>query len=247
MPPETFEIRELPRLAHPGLMRSKLTRGAGVSNPSERDRLPWARPVAYAGVPPTQRTRLTPRVCTGRPRRRPRGRNLAKWLQERNICPAMAKLAEEVNALRPRGAPSLTPPMLAQPQSAEPAPPRVAVLLNARARKVTPRVVRALSHVVPRADLYLSRSPNDARDIARTILTRGYDTVFCGGGDGTFIGFADEILSQAERAHAAAPRFGVLKLGTGNGLAALVQASPVEDGGVVDDVRRAREGAVPCL
>jgi len=157
----------------------------------------------------------------------------------------MAKLAEELNALRHRGATSLTPPMLAQTQSAEPAPPRVAVLLNARARKVTPRVVRALSHVVPRADLYLSRSPKDARDIARTILTRGYDTVFCGGGDGTFIGFADEILSQAERTHAAAPRFGVLKLGTGNGLAALVQASPVEDGGVVDDVRRAREGAVP--
>ncbi|HUM13550.1 MAG TPA: diacylglycerol kinase family protein [Myxococcaceae bacterium] len=121
----------------------------------------------------------------------------------------------------------------------------MAVLLNARARKVTPRVVRALSHVVPRSDLYLSRSPKDARRIAQAILSRGYDTVFCGGGDGTFIGFADEILSEAERAHASAPRFGVLKLGTGNGLAALVQASPLEDGGVVDDVRRAREGAVP--
>ena len=69
--------------------------------------------------------------------------------------------------------------------------------------------------------------------------------MFCGGGDGTFIGFADEILSEAERAHAVAPRFGVLKLGTGNGLAALVQASPVKDGGVCEDVRRAREGAVP--
>src|SRR5678815_4946035 len=108
----------------------------------------------------------------------------------------MLKLAEELNALRHRGT-SLTAPMLVQPQPAEPAPPRVAVLLNARARKVTPGVVRALSHVVPRADLFLSRSPKDARAIARTILTRGYDTVFCGGGDGTFIGFADEILSQA--------------------------------------------------
>ena len=121
----------------------------------------------------------------------------------------------------------------------------MAVLLNARARKVTPRVVRALSHVVPRSDLYLSRSEKDARRIARTILTRGYDTVFCGGGDGTFIGFADEILTEAERAHASAPRFGVLKLGTGNGLAALVHASAPEDGGVVEDVRRACEGAIP--
>jgi len=162
----------------------------------------------------------------------------------------MLKLAEELNvsgAARQPGPTDLTAPMLVTPstQPVEPAPPRVAVLLNARARKVTPRVVRALSHVVPRSDLYLSRSPKDARRIAQAILSRGYDTVFCGGGDGTFIGFADEILSEAERAHASAPRFGVLKLGTGNGLAALVQASPLEDGGVVDDVRRAREGAVP--
>lgn len=137
--------------------------------------------------------------------------------------------------------------MLVQPSTepVEPSAPRVAVLLNARARRVTPRVVRALSHVVPRADLYLSRSPKDARRIARDIVVRGYDTVFCGGGDGTFIGFADEILSQAERAHASAPRFGVLKLGTGNGLAALVHASSLKDGGVMDDVRRACEGAVP--
>ena len=158
----------------------------------------------------------------------------------------MATLAEDLNALRHPGANPLTAPSLVPPaQPVEPAPHRVAVLLNARARKVTPRVVRALSHVVPRSDLYLSRSPKDARTIARAILSRGYETVFCGGGDGTFIGFADEILSEAERAHATAPRFGVLKLGTGNGLAALVQASAEKDGGVVDDVRRAREGAIP--
>ncbi|HZX42865.1 MAG TPA: diacylglycerol kinase family protein, partial [Myxococcaceae bacterium] len=162
----------------------------------------------------------------------------------------MLNLAEELNvpgAPRHPGTPDLTAPMLADPstQPVEPPMPRVAVLLNARARRVTPRVLRALSRVVPRADLYLSRSPKDARRIAQTILSRGYDTVFCGGGDGTFIGFADEILSEAERAHASAPRFGVLKLGTGNGLAALVQASAFKDGGVVEDVRRACEGAVP--
>jgi len=166
----------------------------------------------------------------------------------------MLTLAEDLNgpgALRHPGAPDLLPTLAQLPGACEPlAPvesptPRVAVLLNARARKVTPRVLRALSHVVPRSDLFLSRSPVDARRIARTILSRGYDTVFCGGGDGTFIGFADEILSEAERAHASAPRFGVLKLGTGNGLAALVHASPVKDGGVVEDVRRACEGAIP--
>jgi diacylglycerol kinase family enzyme len=132
------------------------------------------------------------------------------------------------------------------PTAASPGgPSRIAVLLNAQARKVTPRVVRALSHVVPRSDLYLSRTPVDARRIAQAVLRRGYDTVFCGGGDGTFIGFADEILTEAEAAQATAPRFGVLKLGTGNGLASLVQASAERGGGVVEDVRRAREGDVP--
>lgn len=141
--------------------------------------------------------------------------------------------------------------MLAHPSTAEPVDPaqavapRVAVLVNARARKVNARVVRALSHIVPRADLYVSRSPKDAHRIARDILRRGYDTVFCAGGDGTFIGFADEILSEAERSNILTPRFGVLKLGTGNGLAELVHASSLKDGGVLDDVRRACEGAVP--
>ena len=41
--------------------------------------------------------------------------------------------------------------------------PKVAVLLNANARKVTDRVVRTLSHAVPEGDLFLSRSELDCR------------------------------------------------------------------------------------
>jgi diacylglycerol kinase family enzyme len=147
----------------------------------------------------------------------------------------------------------LTPPP-AQPLSLAsargartvPSPVQVAVLLNAHARKVTPRVLRALSHVVPRGDLYVSRSVLDARRIAHTVVERGYDTVFLGGGDGTFMGFADEVLNlAANRRLGRLPHFGVLKLGTGNGLAALVNASSVRGGGIVDDVLRARAGEVP--
>lgn len=127
-----------------------------------------------------------------------------------------------------------------------PSPARVAVLLNAHARKVTPEVLRALSHVVPRSDLYVSRSPLDARRIANAVIDGGYHTVFFGGGDGTFMGFADEVLNLAARRHVVQlPHFGVLKLGTGNGLAALVNASPARGGGIVDDVLRARAGEVP--
>jgi diacylglycerol kinase family enzyme len=64
------------------------------------------------------------------------------------------------------------------------------------------------------------------------------------------MGFVNEILNQLEvrrRHHAAqtAPRFGVLKLGTGNSVATLVKASPTRNDGILDDVLRARAGEVP--
>lgn len=126
---------------------------------------------------------------------------------------------------------------------------KVAVLLNANARKVTKEVTRQLSHVVPESDLYVSRSELDARRIAHQVLDRRYETLFFGGGDGTFVGFLNEILNQhavRARVHPTpVPRFGVLKLGTGNSLASLVNASPVRGGGILDDVLRARAGEVP--
>lgn len=124
---------------------------------------------------------------------------------------------------------------------------RVAVLINANARKVTPKVVRALSHVVGQGDLFLSRGELDTRRIAQTVLDRRYQTVFFGGGDGTFMCFANELLNQAavrSRHHSTPlPRFGVLKLGTGNSVANVVNASKGD--GILDDVLRARAGEVP--
>lgn len=126
---------------------------------------------------------------------------------------------------------------------------RVAVLLNANARRVTPKVVRSLSHVVPEGDLFLSRSELDARRIVQTVVDRGYHTVFLGGGDGTVACFVNEILSEVARRRAyhptPTPRFGVLKLGTGNSVAAYVKASPTRGDGILDDVLRARSGEVP--
>src|SRR5574338_11851 len=94
---------------------------------------------------------------------------------------------------------------------------KVAVLLNANARKVTDKIVRTLSHAVPEGDLYLSKSELDARRIAQAVLDRRYHTVFLGGGDGTFMSFVNEILNQVDvrrRHHASqpCPKFGVLKL-----------------------------------
>jgi diacylglycerol kinase family enzyme len=129
--------------------------------------------------------------------------------------------------------------------------PKVAVLLNANARKVDARVVKSLSHVVPEEDLFLSRSPLDARRIAQTVLERGYPLVFTGGGDGTFMGFVNEFFRQVEPrgrfAGQPMPRFGVLKLGTGNGLANFVNASGTRGDGILHDVVRARAGDVTSL
>jgi diacylglycerol kinase family enzyme len=125
---------------------------------------------------------------------------------------------------------------------------KVAVLLNANARRVDARVVKSLSHVVPEQDLFLSRSELDCRRIVQTVLERNYPVVFTGGGDGTFQCFVNEVFRQLEPrgrfAGKRAPRFGVLKLGTGNGLATYVNAGAGSDG-ILQDVVRARAGEVP--
>jgi diacylglycerol kinase family enzyme len=124
---------------------------------------------------------------------------------------------------------------------------RVAVLLNANARKVSSKVIASLSNVLPEEDLFISRSPMDARRIAQTVIERRYATVFSGGGDGTFMGFVTELIKQNRlRGHGRPlPRFGVLKLGTGNGIASLVNASSIRGDGILDDVLRARANEVP--
>jgi diacylglycerol kinase family enzyme len=105
-------------------------------------------------------------------------------------------------------------------------PRGVAVLLNARAKAVNAGVVEALARVVPREDLFVSRSTEEAAEIADWVVARRYQTVFTGGGDGTFVSWVNRILEAAERRHLPAPRFGVLALGTGNAVAELVGASP---------------------
>lgn len=123
---------------------------------------------------------------------------------------------------------------------------RVAVLLNANAKRVSHRVQNALRHVVPDDDLFLSRTAADARNIARAVVDRRYRTVFTGGGDGTFVSFVTEILDAVrDRRAENVPRFGVLKLGTGNALAGMVGATSGE--GILDDVLRARAGEVPSV
>ena len=137
---------------------------------------------------------------------------------------------------------------------------RVAILLNANAKAVTEGLRRELENFVPAEDVFFSRTFDEARSIARLVLQRGYRTVLCGGGDGTFVGYANCILDAAAQRGASVssargaalrlapapmpiPRFGVLKLGTGNAVAGLSGASGRRVG-VVEDILRARAGEV---
>lgn len=138
------------------------------------------------------------------------------------------------------------------PVALAPVEPRVAVLLNANAKRVNEKVRRTLSHVVPESDLFLTRTFEEARSVAELVVERRYHTVFTGGGDGTFCGFLNEIVNVLERRRAAnpfavvrQPRFGVLKLGTGNSLANLCGSSSTTGDGILDDVLRARANEVP--
>ena len=137
---------------------------------------------------------------------------------------------------------------------------KVAVLLNANARSVSDGLKRELENFVPPEDLYYSRNFEDARVISRQVLDRGYRTILTGGGDGTFVAYVNCLFEQAQRprpsslrgaykvlpvpAHAVElPRFGVLRLGTGNAVAEFSGASGRKLG-VVEDILRARSGEV---
>ena len=64
---------------------------------------------------------------------------------------------------------------------------RYAVVLNANAGRVTPRLTRAIHQIVPRDRVFLTHSQDHARDVLRGCLNRRLRTVVAGGGDGTII------------------------------------------------------------
>jgi diacylglycerol kinase family enzyme len=96
---------------------------------------------------------------------------------------------------------------------------RTAVVLNANAKRVTQRVRREVESAAPHADVFYTRSLEEAAFVTRRIADNGYDFVFTGGGDGTVVNTIDQVCRRLDEIGAAYPRFGVLKLGTGNGIA----------------------------
>lgn len=117
---------------------------------------------------------------------------------------------------------------------------RVAVVVNGNAKRVTEQIVAVLDQIVQSGDLYVSRSLDEGRDIARIIVERGYPTVLTGGGDGTFSQTVTWIDQECRRQGKPMPRFGLLKLGTGNALAWVLGAQYSRARGVFADLARLR-------
>ena len=118
----------------------------------------------------------------------------------------------------------------------------MAVVVNGRAKQVTEELVETLDQIVQSGDLFVSRSLDEGKDIARIIVERGYPTVLTGGGDGTFVQMLSWIVSVADELGRPVPRFGLLKLGTGNAMAWVLGAQNQRRRGmgVVADLARLR-------
>lgn len=145
-----------------------------------------------------------------------------------------------------------------------PDPARVALMLNRNARQVTDRLARRMERLVGSDHVFYSRSIEEAEAYAREIVHRGYGTVICGGGDGTLARAFNMVQQYVEESNAwrqqrferygdrqnllAVPRFGFLRLGTGNALAAIVGARrPLEDVRRIVDYLPGRTVKVPML
>ncbi len=126
----------------------------------------------------------------------------------------------------------------ATPSSSDQA--RIAGVLNGNAKSVTADVIATVDHLVEGGDLFVSRRIEEAASIAKTIVDREYDTVLTGGGDGTFTVMVTAVLREADARQKPRPRFGLLRLGTGNSLAWVVGASAAKGGGLAMDIERLR-------
>ncbi len=140
---------------------------------------------------------------------------------------------------------------------------KVAVLLNANAKKVTSRVRTKIERLEASTDVFLSHSLEEADEILDTILDRGYTTLFTGGGDGTIVQTVRSLfhktgrvttrgqfkrdlrwLQPVPRPRTPLPALGVLKLGTGNALASVVGAGKYHQD-IVKICRAVDEGQDP--
>jgi diacylglycerol kinase family enzyme len=116
-------------------------------------------------------------------------------------------------------------------------------VVNGNAKSVTAEVIETLDQILDSGDLFISRRVEESEAIARTLVDRGYGTILTGGGDGTFTVVVTAVVKEARRRGVPLPRFGLLRLGTGNSLAWVLGASNAGRRGLAADLQRLRSDA----
>lgn len=121
----------------------------------------------------------------------------------------------------------------------------LAIVLNKNAKSVNRSTQRLIQRLHPEADVFISESQEHGTKIAHKIVDMGYKTVATGGGDGTFVQCLSDVYDYCESkpGHTEPPRFFVLKLGTGNAIAAAFGASAPTRVGLRRDLERAKRSA----
>ncbi|MFO0550046.1 MAG: diacylglycerol kinase family protein [Polyangiaceae bacterium] len=112
---------------------------------------------------------------------------------------------------------------------------RVVAVVNEKARRGGPRVARQFSAALPAAEVILTRSLDEVERLAKDFASSPPDLVLGAGGDGTAVALLNSVrnartslAARGGRPHSGSLlRLGLVKLGTGNGLANVVGAPSV--------------------
>ncbi|MDY6935303.1 MAG: diacylglycerol kinase family protein [Spirochaetota bacterium] len=95
------------------------------------------------------------------------------------------------------------------------------------ARKVNDSVLELFHRHVDVDDIYVTHTIEQSDQCLDEIIEKGYSLILCGGGDGTAMRIIEQIHLKVEACNKAGgdyemPKFGILKLGTGNAWAGLL-------------------------
>jgi diacylglycerol kinase family enzyme len=106
-----------------------------------------------------------------------------------------------------------------------------AVAVNMKARKVRKSTLDMLSQHVDVEDIYVTKTVEQSDQSLDEIIEKRYPLVFCGGGDGTAMRIIEQMRKKVSARNEKGgdfqvPKFGLLKLGTGNGWAGLLEVPP---------------------
>ena len=117
---------------------------------------------------------------------------------------------------------------------------KIAILLNDNARNVNSSIKKQIEELIPRNNIFYTKSLEEADATIAKILNMDFTHVFTGGGDGTLVYFINKMkeIKREAKLKRKLPIVGVLKLGTGNAIAIYTNSGKK----IADDVKTVIKG-----